>query len=149
HTGVIHSDQARMRRVAALEHAAAAEEGTAEAIWRSRGIGAERVVKGLGDIVPMIDDTLVRVGKHDAGVLVERQDAALQEVTAIEIVCRGPFEVLSARLSQDEVVIGGKADVPGLAEVTDTAILLGVATADVSRTIGRRVVRNDELEVVV
>src|SRR6478735_5340850 len=40
-------------------------------------------------------------------------------------------------------------DVPGLAYVADSGVLIGVAPADVAGGVGRSVVGNDQLEVLV
>src|ERR1700730_6036766 len=46
-------------------------------------------------------------------------------------------------------MVRGEADVARLAEIADPGVLLPVATADVGSAVGRGVVRNDQLEILV
>jgi hypothetical protein len=52
-------------------------------------------------------------------------------------------------LLEDEVVVRSEADVARLTDVADPGILLFIATADVGGAVGRGVVRNDQLEILV
>src|SRR5215471_13017397 len=82
-------------------------------------------------------------------MLIECINAALQEVTAIEIVCRRPFKKLPTRLLNHEIVIRRKAYVARLTDVTDSGILARITIADVGCAVGRCVIRYDQLEILV
>ena len=62
---------------------------------------------------------------------------------------RGPLEVPPAGLADQEVVVGRGADVDRLADVPDPLVALRVVPADVRGLVGRRVVGDDQLEVLV
>jgi hypothetical protein len=127
--------------------AAVVEQQAPEAFWRPRACGVERVADSLDRGARVIDLRRPAVSEHDLRILVERVDAALKEVAGVQVVVRRPLEQLTPRLLGDEVVVGGKPDVPRLAEIAHPGILLLVATADVPGAIGRGVIRNDQLEI--
>ncbi len=60
-----------------------------------------------------------------------------------------PLEQLPPGLLEDEVVVRGEADVPRLPDIADPGVLLPVAAADVGGAVGRGVVRDDQLEILV
>ena len=82
-------------------------------------------------------------------VLVERINAVLQQVTSIQVVIGRPLEQLAPGLLDDEVVVRGKSDVARLTNIADPGVLLLVATADVRGAIGRGVIRDDQLKILV
>jgi hypothetical protein len=129
--------------------AAVVEEHAAEADGRGGRRGGQRVLDGLHDLAVGVDDRRPAVGEHHVGMLVERGNAALDEVTAVEVVVRCPLEELAAAVPEDDVVIELAADVAGLSEVADPAVLGRVLPADVLRGVGGRVVGDDQLEVLV
>ena len=120
-----------------------------EAIRRPRGIGGQRVVHRLRHIADVVDDRLPGVRQYDARVLIERVNAALEQVAAVQVIGGRPLEVLSARLLHHEVVVRRKADIPGLADVANPGILLPVTAADVRGAVGRGVIRDDQLEILI
>ena len=87
------------------------------------------------------------MGEHDVRVLVERVNTAFKQVAGVQVIVRRPLEQLTPRLLGDEVVVGGKSDVLRLAEVAYPGILLLVVTGDLTGTVGRGVVRNDQFEI--
>lgn len=129
--------------------AAGLEEHAAEALGRARRVGGERVL--VRDLHPAVavDDRLVGVGEDDVGPLVQRVHAAPQQVPGVQVVVRGPLEQLAAALGEHVVVVGRGADVPGEPDVPDARVLRGVPAADVPGPVGRGVVGDDQLEVLV
>ena len=127
--------------------AAADEQQAPEALRRPRGCRVERVLERLGQGTRVVDLCRPGVGEHHVRVLVERVDAALQQVAGVQVIVRRPLEQLAPRLLGDEVVVGGEPDVLRLAEIAHPGVLLLVATADVTGAVGRGVVRNDQLEI--
>ena len=82
-------------------------------------------------------------------ILVKRVDTVFQEVTGVEIIAGRPLEQFTSSLPNDEVVVGGSTKVARLADVADPGVLLQVAAADSGGVVGRGVVRNDQLEILV
>ena len=62
---------------------------------------------------------------------------------------RGPLEQLTPGLPDNEVMIGYKAYVVRLADITNPGVPPFVAMADSRSVVGRSVVRDDQLEIVV
>ena len=127
--------------------ATADEQQAPEALRRPRRRRVERVLERLGHGARVVDLCRPGVGEHDVRVLVERVDAALQQVAGVQVIVRRPLEQFAPRLLGDEVVVGGEPDVPRLAEIAYPGVLLLVASADVTGAVGRGVVRNYQLEI--
>jgi hypothetical protein len=47
--------------------------------------------------------------EHDIWSCIQRLDASQQQVVTVEIIMRGPLEVLAAGLLSDKVVVRGRA----------------------------------------
>ena len=129
--------------------ASVGEQHAPEPLRSPQGGRVQRVLKLLRYRARAIDHCRPGVSEHDMRVLVERFDAPLEQVAGVEVVVGGPLEQLPPGLPDDEVVVRGEADVPRLPDKADPGVLLRVATADVDGAVGRGVVRNDQLEVLV
>ena len=95
------------------------EQQTPEALRRVRRVGGEPVLVGDLHLAVFVDDRLAGVREDHVGPLVQRLDAAPQQVAAVEVVVRGPLEQLAAALVEHTVVVRRGADVPGQPEVPD------------------------------
>jgi len=89
------------------------------------------------------------VSQDDLRVLVERRNAALDQVARVQVVVGGPLEQLAPGLLDQDVMIRRASDVARLPDVPDPRVLLRVATADIRGPVRRGVVRNDQLEVLI
>src|SRR5262245_38029890 len=146
---VVDPDEAVGVGVAALEQAAASEQDASEALRRPRRVRCQRVLERLRNVARLVDRRFPGVSKNYLRVRVERVDAAPQQVAAVQVVGSRPLEQFAARLLEHEVVVRGEADVARLADVADPGVLLAVATADIGGAVGRGVVRDDQLEILV
>src|SRR5262249_43441150 len=90
-------------------------------------------------------------GKADRGIGpgVELRDQALQHRGRTDVVMGRPAEVLTSRPPEGEGAIAHAADVVGVAPVANPRIARRVPTADLLGPVGRRVVGDQQLEVVV
>ena len=111
--------------------------------------GVERVVHLHDHLAVVVDVGVPGVREDHLGVLVELLDAQLDEPRRVEVVVRGPLEVLPPRQGHQQVVVGAGADVDGLPHVADARVPLGVRTADLLGAVARGVVADDQLVVGV
>ena len=81
--------------------------------------------------------------------LIQRVNAALQQVTGVQVIVGGPLEQFSPGLLDQEVVVRGAAYVARLPEIADPGVLLLVAMADVGGAVGRGVIGDDQLEILI
>lgn len=129
--------------------AAGLEQHAAEALRRVRRVGGERVRVRHLHLAVFVDDGLVGVREDHVRPLVEGLDAAPQQVPGVQVVVRGPLEQLAPALGEHVVVVGRGADVPGQPDVPDARVPRRVLAADVLGPVGRGVVGDDQLEVLV
>src|SRR6185369_8677486 len=67
----------------------------------------------------------------------------------VQVIRGRPLEEFAARLPENEIVVRRETNVALVADVPDPGVLLQVAAADAGGAIGRGVVRDNQLEVLV
>ena len=134
---------------AALIVAPAVEEHAPEPVRRPRGRRVHRVVDQFRYRARASITADQEWARTTCGCSSSAATQSFEQVAGVEVVMRRVFEQFAPGLLDHEIVIRGGADVVRLADVADPGILLRVAAADVSGAIGRGVVRNDQLEVLV
>jgi hypothetical protein len=89
------------------------------------------------------------MGQDDVRELVQCLYAELQKITSVQVIVGRPLEQLPARLLDQEVMIRRAAYVALLPEIADPGILLLVATADIGGIVGRGIIGDNQLEILV
>jgi hypothetical protein len=116
-----------------------------------RRVARRRVARRVDVVVDRaalrVDEADVGVAGHERRVGVERVDAAREVLGRMQVVVRGPFEVLAGRQLGGPVEVAAGADVAGVAMIADAPVPGGVAPADVAGGVGGGVVADDQLEV--
>lgn len=126
-----------------------AEQQAPEPLRRTGGGRVERVPVRVGHRARAVDPRAPGMRQHHIRVLIECIDTAFDQLTGVQIIARRPLEQLTPGLLDDHVVVRGEAHVGRLADVAHPRVLLYVALADVSGAVGRCVVGNDQLEILV
>jgi len=124
----------------AVEQAAEPRDGGA-------GVGLQHIRKLGHDVAVLVDGRRPGVRQRDLRSGVQCLDAALEQVRRVQVVVRGPLEVLSAGLPDHVGVVEGGAAVPRVPHVADPGVTRRVGTRDRLGGVGRGVVRDDQLEV--
>ena len=111
--------------------------------------GVQGVGKILQDLALLVDQGVPAVRQHHVRPGLQHPHALLEQLRRVQVVVRGPLEVPPAGLADQEVVVRRGADVDRLAQVPDPRVALRVVPADLGGVVGRRVVGDDQLEVLV
>jgi hypothetical protein len=82
-------------------------------------------------------------------MLIKCIDAALQKFTTVQVIRSRPLEKFAARLIDHEVVVRGKAYIAWLADIADSGVFVRITMADFGGTVGRCIVRDNQLEILV
>ena len=97
----------------------------------------------------VVDDRVTGVHEDRLWIGFEYLHAPLQECGCVQVVMGGPFEVPAVGEEHQGVVIRGRTNIDGLADVPDARVARGVRPSDLRRPVGGRVVADDQLEVSV
>src|SRR5215469_1836415 len=89
------------------------------------------------------------MGEYDARVLIEGGDTPLKQVTGIEVIAGRPLEQLAPGLIRHKVVVRREPHISGLPKVSNSGVLPRIAPANVRSPVDRRVVGDNELEILI
>src|SRR6266481_4039562 len=89
---IVSPDQAAVTRLPSRKQAATPEQKAPEPLRGARRISRQRVRISLRDGAAAVDDGVPCVRQHDLRVSVQRLDAALEQIPAVEIIGCGPLE---------------------------------------------------------
>ena len=113
------------------------------------GLQVQTVVVCRSDSPVRVDELGPGIRQHDRGVPIQNGDAARQELRSAHVISRVPSEVLTGGELERPLDVSRQPEVPLVADVADALIHRGIGPRDLARAVGRGVVADDELEVVV
>ena len=125
------------------------EQHALEAVRGKWRVGGHRVAECLDDGTPGVDSRLPAVREDYLWVRVQRLDAALEQIARVKVVVSSQLEQFPPRLADGEVLVWDQADIARLADVPYPAVLLQVALAELGCAVGRGVIRDKQLKVLV
>ncbi|MCE3247602.1 MAG: hypothetical protein K0R41_1427 [Geminicoccaceae bacterium] len=111
-------------------------------------VATPRTIQGHGRAIVVYQPGLTGT-QDDRRLGVEDLDAALEEGRRADIVVRRPFEVAAAGALEDQIVVGDRADVFRVADIAHPGIPARKFLANLLGAIGRGVVLDQQLEILV
>ena len=84
---------------------------------------------------------------YRARISIQDRDGLFQIGLAAKIIACSPFEILAVGQLEDPVEVRYRPQIPPLAPIANTRILLGIVATDRFGAISRCVVGNDQFEV--